>query len=157
LYLGNWDLGLLPFARNEATRFLSPTKTPEYLSSGLPVVSTSIRDVVRPYGDAGLVHIADDIGDFLAAVEKALTEDRGTRLVKVDNLLADNSWARTWGRMNELLEDASRRRAVGISGAPYTPSLTRSGKGFVPNQQEALARASRSASSASAKDRGPHV
>ena len=43
----------MPFARNEATRFISPTKTPEYLAAGCPVVSTSIRDVVRPYGDAG--------------------------------------------------------------------------------------------------------
>ena len=50
---------MLPFARNEATRFISPTKTPEYLAAGKPVVSTSIRDVVRPYGEQGLARIAD--------------------------------------------------------------------------------------------------
>jgi UDP-galactopyranose mutase len=126
-YLGNWDVGLLPFARNESTRFLSPTKTPEYLSSGLPVVSTSIRDVVRAYGDEGLVHIADDVSDFIRSVEKALGEHRDTRLAKVDNLLANNSWARTWGRMNELLEDACRRRAVARLGTgspfPVTPAI----------------------------------
>jgi UDP-galactopyranose mutase len=49
-YLAGWDLAMLPFARNEATRFISPPKTPEYLASGKPVVSTSIQDVVRPYG-----------------------------------------------------------------------------------------------------------
>ena len=54
-YLAGWDVALLPFARNEATRFISPTKTPEYLAAGRPVVSTSIRDVVRPYGEQGLV------------------------------------------------------------------------------------------------------
>ncbi len=52
-YIAGWDVALLPFARNEATRFISPTKTPEYLAAGKPVVSTSIRDVVRPYGIAG--------------------------------------------------------------------------------------------------------
>ena len=59
-YIAGWDVALLPFARNDATRFISPTKTPEYLAAGKPVVSTSIRDVVRPYGERGLVRIADD-------------------------------------------------------------------------------------------------
>jgi UDP-galactopyranose mutase len=58
-YFGGWDVGLLPFAHNAATRFISPTKTPEYLAAGLPVVSTSITDVVRPYGVNGFAKIAD--------------------------------------------------------------------------------------------------
>ena len=62
-YLAGWDVALLPFARNEATRFISPTKTPEYLAAGRPVVSTSIRDVVRPYGERGLARIADTPDD----------------------------------------------------------------------------------------------
>ena len=53
-YFAGWDVGIMPFALNDATRFISPTKTPEYLSAGLPVVSTAIRDVVRPYGELGL-------------------------------------------------------------------------------------------------------
>ena len=75
-YLASWDVAVLPFARNEATRFISPTKTPEYLAAGCAVVSTSIRDVIRPYGDLGLVHIADTVDEFVAAVEVALREDR---------------------------------------------------------------------------------
>ncbi len=148
-YLGNWDVGLLPFALNDSTRFVSPTKTPEYLSSGLPVVSSSIRDVVRPYGDAGLAHIADHLIDFIASVEKALVEDRHTRLAKVDKLLTHNSWARTWGRMNELLEDASRRRAVGMPNARGDFSLSNTTAGrvparnaYLPAQQGALVRGS---------------
>ena len=62
-YIAGWDVALLPFARNDATRFISPTKTPEYLAAGKPVVSTSIRDVVRPYGQQGLVRIADTVDD----------------------------------------------------------------------------------------------
>jgi hypothetical protein len=66
-YVAGWDVALLPFARNESTRFISPTKTPEYLAAGRPVVSTSIRDVVRPYGDEGLVEIADEPEAFASA------------------------------------------------------------------------------------------
>jgi UDP-galactopyranose mutase len=54
-YMAGWDVALIPFALNRATQFISPTKTPEYLAGGKPVVSTAIRDVVRPYGEKGLV------------------------------------------------------------------------------------------------------
>ena len=50
----------MPFALNEATRYISPTKTPEFLAAGVPVVSTAIKDVINPYGDKGLVEIAED-------------------------------------------------------------------------------------------------
>src|SRR5918998_4520417 len=79
-YLSGWDVALMPFARNESTRFISPTKTPEYLAAGRAVVSTSIRDVVRPYGEQALVHIADAPEEFVAAVEKAMSEDAAARM-----------------------------------------------------------------------------
>ncbi len=105
-YLSGWDVALLPFARNESTRFISPTKTPEYLAAGCPVVSTSIRDVVRPYGDLGLARIADTPDEFVAACESALTEDADTRRQKADAFLSDLSWDKTWGRMAELIDAA---------------------------------------------------
>jgi glycosyltransferase involved in cell wall biosynthesis len=111
-YLSGWDVALLPFARNESTRFISPTKTPEYLAAGCPVVSTSIRDVVRPYGEQGLVHIADEVDEFVASVEAAMNEDAAARMREVDAFLAQTSWDQTWGRMNELIEDViTARRA----------------------------------------------
>lgn len=103
-YLAGWDVALLLFARNESTRYISPTKTPEYLAAGKPVVSTSIRDVVRPYGQQGFVHIADTVDDFVAAVEAAMNEDEHERLRQVDAFLAQTSWDRTWANMNELIE-----------------------------------------------------
>jgi glycosyltransferase involved in cell wall biosynthesis len=109
-YIAGWDVAMLPFARNDSTRFISPTKTPEYLAAGMPVVSTSIRDVVWPYGNAGVVHIADVPEEFVAATEKALAEDPGQRLKRVDALLSQTSWSRTWGRMAELLDDVVQRR-----------------------------------------------
>ncbi|HEX8457258.1 MAG TPA: glycosyltransferase family 1 protein [Pyrinomonadaceae bacterium] len=105
-YLAGWDVALMPFALNDATRFISPTKTPEYLAAGRPVVSTSIRDVVRPYGEQGLVRIADTADDFIGAAEAALSEDATARQAAVDKFLAQTSWDMTWARMSELIEDA---------------------------------------------------
>ncbi|XXY14902.1 glycosyltransferase family 1 protein [Sorangium sp. So ce216] len=110
-YLAGWDVALLPFARNEATRYISPTKTPEYLAGGKPVVSTSIRDVVQPYGELGLARIADAPRDFVAAVEAALAEDRGLLLARGDDLLGRSSWDATWARIERLLEGALEGRA----------------------------------------------
>ena len=104
-YLAGWDVALLPFAHNDATRFISPTKTPEYLAAGVPVVSTSIRDVVRPYGIQGLARIADTIPEFVQAAEAALQEDRVARLRAVDAFLTQTSWDGTWTRMYALINE----------------------------------------------------
>jgi UDP-galactopyranose mutase len=103
-YLAGWDVALLPFARNEATRFISPTKTPEYMAAGKPVVSTSIRDVVRPYGQQGLVRIADQVPAFVQACAAALAEDAATRITQADAFLAHTSWDKTWRRIALLLD-----------------------------------------------------
>ncbi len=105
-YLAGWDVALMPFARNESTRFISPTKTPEYLAAGKPVVSTSIRDVVQPYGKRGLVEVADDVEGFVAAAERCLA-GRGERWrADVDAFLSELSWDRTWSKMRALIERA---------------------------------------------------
>lgn len=107
-YIAGWDVALLPFALNESTRFISPTKTPEYLAAGKPVVSTSIRDVVRPYGQLSLVRIADTVAGFVAAAEAAMNEDLNSSewLCQVDAFLAQISWDRTWASMIQLVESA---------------------------------------------------
>ncbi len=104
-YLAGWDVALLPFAINASTRFISPTKTPEYLAAGKPVVSTPVRDVVRPYGMRGLVHIAGTAPGFVAAVEDALGEDAAVRIRHADAFLAQESWDGTWDRMRQLIEE----------------------------------------------------
>jgi len=110
-YIAGWDVALLPFARNESTKFISPTKTPEYLAAGKPVVSTSIRDVVRPYGQLGLVRIADRADDFVRACEAAMDEDATARLRDADAFLRQTSWDGTWARMRRLIDMAITRRA----------------------------------------------
>jgi UDP-galactopyranose mutase len=127
-YLAGWDVAMLPFARNESTRFISPTKTPEYLAAGCPVVSTSIRDVVRPYGEQGLVQIADTPEEFVAAVELAMATNTQERLREVDAFLSQTSWDRTWKRMTDLIEDVvTARRTVSLKQATAAqPALAKS-------------------------------
>lgn len=103
-YLSGWDLAFIPFARNESTRYISPTKTPEYLAAGKPVISTSIRDVVNPYGINKLVHIADNGDDFIRAAELEFKKsNRSEWLKEVDEFLAENSWDHTWKKMMDLI------------------------------------------------------
>lgn len=111
-YVAGWDVALMPFARNESTRYISPTKTPEYLAAGKPVVSTSIRDVVRTYGEPGYVRIADSADQFIRAVEDSLLDDPLERLARVDALLKEQSWEETWSRMQTILD-----RAIHNAGA----------------------------------------
>jgi UDP-galactopyranose mutase len=111
-YLSGWDVAILPFARNESTLFISPTKTPEYLAAGRPVVSTSIRDVVQPYGEQGIVRIADSPEDFIAAAEAAMknTRENRARRDKADAFLANTSWNRTYHTMETLIRAALTKR-----------------------------------------------
>ena len=112
-YLSGWDVAILPFALNESTKFISPTKTPEYLAGGKPVISTSITDVVTPYGKEGLVHIADTPEEFIAAATTILSnEDKEAWSKKVDLFLKDISWNKTWHKMSQLIDEALERKAM---------------------------------------------
>ena len=111
-YLAGWDVALMPFALNEATAFISPTKTPEYLAAGKRVISTPIRDVVRPWGEEGIVAIGADPDAFAAAIQAALDADDDAYLERVDHRLRDMSWNRTWSEMQQLIAVAVEEKAV---------------------------------------------
>ena len=106
-YLGGWDVAIMPFALNDATRFISPTKTPEYLAGGRPVASTPITDVVEPYGNRGLVEIGEGSEGFTAAVERALNTDVSALRQRADRFLASMSWDTTWSRIASLIDEAA--------------------------------------------------
>jgi hypothetical protein len=108
--LAGWDAAMMPFALNESTRYISPTKTPEYLAAGLPVVSTPIADVVQPYGNLGLVHIASTPAEFVEALETAMGEDADERQKAVTEFLSKNSWDKTFRRMEELIVAAMEKK-----------------------------------------------
>lgn len=112
-YLAGWDAAMLPFALNESTRFISPTKTPEYLAAGKRVVSTPIRDVVHDYGDRGLVEIAGTPEEFAAAVDRALgAKEDAVWKGAVRAKLASSSWDSTWAAMHNEIERARAAKAA---------------------------------------------
>ena len=103
-YLAGWNVALIPFAINNSTRFISPTKTPEYLAAGIRVVSTPIRDVVQPYGIEGLVSIASNADEFIAAIEEYLETQKNVEwLEQVDEFLKDMSWEDTFDKMKKKM------------------------------------------------------
>jgi UDP-galactopyranose mutase len=111
-YLSGWDVGIMPFAINAATRFISPTKTPEFLAAGVPVVSTPIADVVEPYGRAGHVEIAEDADGFIDRAATLLQRPRTKWLKAVDRHLAGMSWDDTWAGMRLRLDAFRPARAA---------------------------------------------
>ena len=120
-YLSGWDVALMPFAMNESTEFISPTKTPEYLAGGKPVVSTPVRDVVRHYGHLEGVKIAATADEFVAACEDALELARnpeGGWLAEADLMLSATSWDTTQARMAGLIA-----QRLGISGGTRSALL----------------------------------
>lgn len=128
-YLAGWDIALLLFARNESTRFISPTKTPEYLAAGKPVISTSIRDVVRPYGELKLVEITDEPDEFIQAAERLMSRSSNSEwLAKVDAFLEDISWDKTWAQMSELINEViEKNRPARSTSVPLNALSRRAG------------------------------
>ncbi len=103
-YFSHWNAAMLPFALNDSTRYISPTKTPEYLAAGLPVVSTPIRDVVTMYGTPGFAQIADTAEAFEQAIDRTLANRHPTNWHAIDEFLSTNSWNDTWQEMNRVIQ-----------------------------------------------------
>jgi glycosyltransferase involved in cell wall biosynthesis len=106
-FIKGWDVCLMPFALNDATKFISPTKTLEYMACGRPSVSTSIRDVVEPYGH--VVRIADTPEGFIADCEMIMARtpaEQEEHARELAAIVARTSWDRTADAMAELIEQA---------------------------------------------------
>jgi UDP-galactopyranose mutase len=131
-YFSGWSVALMPFAQNEATRFISPTKTPEYLAAGLPVVTTPVADVVRQYGGVTGVFIASDAQEYLIACERALELKRTSAawLTEADQLLAGKSWDETHRRMSLLLAEACARNESQTFAATKRPRKRARGRPY---------------------------
>ncbi len=118
-YLAGWDVAMMPFALNDSTKFISPTKTPEYLAAGKPIVSTPIRDVVRPYGELGLVEIVATLDEFIRAAARYGMEEGALPidwLSRVDLFLKQNSWQKTWEGMSQRMREALERKSIPHAG-----------------------------------------
>jgi UDP-galactopyranose mutase len=133
-YVSGWDVALIPFAINDSTRFISPTKTPEYLAAGVPVVSTPITDVINPYGEKGIVKIGSTAEEFVAAAEEYMKMNRSNWLPEVDEFLADKSWSSTFMEMmkkiNSTLTNTKKNKTVTRTAEKYTYDYLVVGAGF---------------------------
>ena len=117
-YFAGWDVAIMPFALNDSTRFISPTKTPEFLVAGLPVVSTPIRDVVHPYGDLGLVRIASTAAELVEAAEHELAVGMGFKWrERADEFLRTLSWDSVWEGMNHKIHASLRPEKTMTAGS----------------------------------------
>lgn len=103
-YLRGWDAAIMPFALNDSTRFISPTKTLEYMAGSKPIVSTAVRDVVVPYGERGWVQIADH-ETFAVALDRALVDDPQARRAAFEEVLRRTSWDQTWRQMSQRIDE----------------------------------------------------
>jgi UDP-galactopyranose mutase len=163
-HMGAWDVALMPFALNDATRYISPTKAPEYLAAGLPVVTTPIADVVATYGaDGEILSVALGVDAFEAAVEHELARKNSTtRIAAADRAVARSSWDSTWSAMAQLVrgkleEKAPRsRRGHGTLGEPSGFDYLIVGAGFAGSVlAERLA--NRAGKKVLIVDRRPHI
>lgn len=109
-FLAGWDIAILPFAHNDATRFISPTKTLEYMAAGRAIVSTSIGDVKRLYGS--VVRFGDTPEQFIAECEAALVEPavpRSHRFAAMRRIVGATSWDETVREMRRVIDVAAQR------------------------------------------------
>jgi UDP-galactopyranose mutase len=114
-YLAGWDAAILPFAMNDSTRFISPTKTPEYLAAGKRVVSTPIKDVVTGYGMSGLVEIAGTASEFATALDRAISADHDPEWTqRVERKLGQSSWDLTWAAMRTEIDAVRKRKSKDV-------------------------------------------
>lgn len=112
-FLKGWDVCLLPFAINESTRFISPTKTLEYMAAERPIVSTPITDVAEPYSDT--VFIGKTPDEFIAACERALAmndEERHARVERMRQVLSRTSWDATAAAIDDLITSAVEKKST---------------------------------------------
>jgi UDP-galactopyranose mutase len=112
-YIQFWDAAIIPFADNESTKFISPTKVLEYLAAGKPVVSTPIKDIVFPYGANNIVKIADNAEDFAGELEVCLKNKNDMEWKRaVEKMLRGTSWEKTWDEMQSIIINLLKNKSA---------------------------------------------
>lgn len=132
-FLAGWDVCLMPFALNESTKYISPTKVLEYMAAELPIVSTPVTDIAEPYGD--IVYLANSVEEFNNACEQALEEtanEKHRRVARGRDVLSHTSWDSTAAQMERLIvsvlddrNDRSKERRIGDTREGLTTGITR--------------------------------
>lgn len=103
-YAKAFDVCLMPFALNEATEFINPTKALEYMATGKPVVSTPVPDVVSNFAE--VAHIASSPEEFLHACEESLQHPNANRIERGEIMARENTWESVVARLEEHVAEA---------------------------------------------------
>jgi len=155
-YMSQWDVCLLPFALNDATRFISPTKTLEYMAGEKMIVSTGIRDVARLYYD--IVFIANSPDDFVEACEHAFSVseiEKARRVGKMREILTRTSWEQTAAAMEDLISQAVKRKTERRRGS-WAPAPDRTAVLTPPAGESRVNAGATSDNSTALDDGGTH-
>ncbi|RXJ44372.1 glycosyltransferase [Gelidibacter gilvus] len=100
-YLKAFDIAMMPFALNESTEFISPTKTLEYMAADKPIISTAIKDVVRDYSEA--LDVISNAEEFSAAISRLLQAESTHDSERYQSILNKTSWDTTVRKMKQLI------------------------------------------------------
>jgi hypothetical protein len=100
----------MPFALDESTEFINPTKTLEYMATGRPIVSTAVPDVVSNFGS--VVRIAPTADEFVRHCREATTHSDQETLERGLSMAAANSWDSIVEKLETHLNEAMASRCV---------------------------------------------
>jgi glycosyltransferase involved in cell wall biosynthesis len=128
------DVCLMPFAQNDATRYISPTKTLEYMATHRPIVSTSIPDVKRFYSD--IVYLADSPEEFVQQIAAAFDEpahERARRRLREEKILAEQAWDAIADSMETLMQAAWSKTPAGKSQRASARAASLPAKSTLPS------------------------
>jgi glycosyltransferase involved in cell wall biosynthesis len=137
-HVKGFDVCLMPFALNEATEYINPTKTLEYMAAGKPIVSTAVSDVVHNF--TPVVSVAHSTEEFIAAVHAAIEAPNAEMIARGLEQARANSWESIVSRMERIIRDAMRTRDDRAGRSVAEPS--RSGGRAATRTRTALAAAS---------------
>ena len=101
-YLKAFDIAMMPFALSDATKYISPTKTLEYMAAGKPIISTAIKDVERDYSHCILIIATAE--EFSRKIKEILQRKEGTYTKEYEDILNKTSWDSTAKAMNDLIK-----------------------------------------------------
>jgi glycosyltransferase involved in cell wall biosynthesis len=107
LYLNTFDIAMMPFALNDATKYISPTKTLEYMAACKPIISTKIADVERDY--SACVSLIENADDFCDEVNFLLNQKEGYSMeMQYNKILQNTSWDTTVAKMKVLIKEKQK-------------------------------------------------
>lgn len=107
-YCKGFDLCLMPFALNEATEYINPTKALEYMATGRTIISSKVPDVVSNFGE--VVKIASSHDEFISLCQQAIAEPDYDAIERGLKLAAESTWDRIVERMEQHINDALAKK-----------------------------------------------